>query len=643
MLKNKFYSTILETISKIVLVTIIYQLCRLGFYLFNSELFPSMTVGKLLYYMLAGLRFDISAILYTNALFIALSLLPFKFTFRSGYRKLVNVVFYLFNAIAISANVSDFIYYRFTNRRTTASVFDFMAGESNMGKLWLQFLVDYWPAALTGIAIFALLIIANKRIPKAEIKIQHPIWHFLSRLVMLALLGGLMIAGMRGGFLHSTRPITLSNAGQYVDSPEEVAVVLNTPFCIIRTFGKTSIKHKAYFENEELEKIYSPIHKAQYQDSTQRKNVMVIILESFSAEHSGFLNPELEDGNYKGYTPFLDSLMAQSLTFKYSYANGRKSIDALPSVFTSIPSLEVPYLLSPYSTNTVESLPHILKNEGYQTSFFHGAPNGSMGFQAYCNLVGIEEYYGKSEYNNDADYDGIWGIWDEPFLQYMAKTVNTFKAPFFTSVFTLSSHHPYKVPAQYEGIFPQGTIPLHQCIGYTDMALRKFFKTMSTMPWYKNTLFVFTADHSTSATHDEYRTLEKRYSIPVFFYDPAHPFKEQKDEVIQQIDIFPSVLGYLGYNKDYFSFGTDVFNRKNSGWAITFPNGIYQLIKKDYAIHFEEGTTKGFFKRDKILNLSKNKVSENLPQMQSMEADVKALIQQYHNRMLEDRLTVKNE
>ena len=63
-----------------------------------------------------------------------------------------------------------------------------------------------------------------------------------------------------------------------------------------------------------------------------------------------------------------------------------------------------------------------------------------MGFDAFANLSGFDDYFGKTEYNNDDDYDGIWGIWDEPFLQYFAKQMNTFKQPFYTTLFTVSSH-----------------------------------------------------------------------------------------------------------------------------------------------------------------------------------------------------------
>lgn len=641
MKKKNIYNTNFELIIKLAIVFLIYQFCRIGFYLFNTDLFTSITTIKLAKYALTGLRFDLSAILYTNALFLLLSLLPFKFTFNTMYKKVANWVFYICNSIAISANVSDFIYYRFTNRRTTASVFDFMTGESNIYKLWGQFFIDYWYVAIVGISFIGLLIYLTKKVPKPQIHIQNHVWHFVSRLVVMALFGGLTIAGMRGGFLHSTRPITLSNAGKYVDAPEDVAVVLNTPFCILRTIGKTSIKHQSFYNEDTLRSIYTPLHIPQADVLPTYKNVIVIILESFAKEHSGFLNRDLDNGTYKGYTPFLDSLMQQSLVFDYSYANGSKSIDALPSVMSSIPSLEVSYLLSPYSTNKVFSLPKLLKDEGYHTSFFHGAPNGSMGFQAFCNTIGIEKYYGKTEYNNDADYDGIWGIWDEPFLQYMVKEVSHFKEPFFTSVFTLSSHHPFKVPTDYEGKFPKGHLPVHQCVGYTDMALRKFYKTASKQPWFKNTLFVFTADHSTVPYHTNYKTLEKRYSIPIFFHTPDSKLTEQRNEVVQQIDIMPSVLGYLNYNKPYVAFGNDVFHRKDKGWAITFPNGIYQLIGPKYLLQHTVKEPIAFY--DKNINpmLNTNLLSDTLIEQKKMKRQIKAIIQQYHNRMLEDKLTTQ--
>src|SRR5690606_35786309 len=257
---------------------------------------------------------------------------------------------------------------------------------------------------------------------------------------------------------------------------------------------------------EELEKIYPVIHHPKDSTEFKKLNVVVLILESFGKEHVGALNKDINNGTYKGYTPFLDSLIGESYTFNRSYANGRKSIDALPSVITGIPSVGEPFVLSIYSGNKTTSLAKLLGDEGYETAFFHGAPNGSMGFSAYTQLAGIKHYFGKDEYSNDKDFDGIWGIWDEPFMQFMADKLTEMPEPFFASFFSLSSHHPFKVPEKYQGVFPKGPLPLHEPVGYTDYALRQFFEKAKKAPWFENTLFVLCADHSSVSHLPAYQT-----------------------------------------------------------------------------------------------------------------------------------------
>ncbi len=136
--------------------------------------------------------------------------------------------------------------------------------------------------------------------------------------------------------------------------------------------------------------------------------------------------------------------MQQGLTFTNAFANGKRSIEALPSILSSLPAImDNAFVTSLYSSNPIESLAAILKNKGYQTSFFHGGKNGTMGFDNFTKLVGIDAYFGLNEYPNEEDYDGNWGIYDEPYLQYFCNQISLMKEPFFTSVFTLSSHHPY--------------------------------------------------------------------------------------------------------------------------------------------------------------------------------------------------------
>lgn len=625
---------------RFLLVLVIYTFLRLGFFLLNMQLFQSVTFPKLMYMQLGGIKFDLSALLYINALFILLQVVPFPFRYNKLYQRFCKYLFIISNSIGIALNLVDFAYYKYTLKRTTGAVFSQFSNEENKLKLGINFLVDYW-----YLLVFFILLIAAFNWLYDRVKIKYPpplkaIDH-VSHTVLLAIVAILMLIGMRGGWRHSTRPITLSNAGEFVDSPEEMSIVLNTPFSIFRTLGSVALKPKSDFSESELENIYHPIHHPKEQEDFKELNVVFLIIESLGKEFVGALNTDINDGNYKGYTPFIDSLVKNSYTFSNSYANGRKSIDALPSIISSIPSVDRPFILSIYSGNETNSIAKILGDRGYETAFFHGAPNGSMGFTSYTRLAGFQQYYGKTEYGNDADFDGIWGIWDEPFMQFMAHKINTFKEPFFSSFFSISSHHPFKVPQKYEGVFPIGPLEVHEPIGYTDMALSKFFETASMMPWYNNTLFVLVADHATVSHLPEYKTTAGAFSIPILFYYPGGELKGHSEKLIQQLDIAPTVLNYLAYDKPYFSFGFDAFDKYEDNFVVNNNGDSYNFYQGDYLLIHDGDKSIALYNMIKD-RLNHSNLIHTLPKIQSkMEKVLKAFIQQYNNRMIEDRLVYK--
>lgn len=632
----------LALLYRLFVLLAIYSFLRIGFYLSNIDLFQAVTLPKLAIMMLGGLKFDIAALLYINALYIVLQGIPFPFRFRKGYQLFCKWLFITTNSIGIALNVVDFAYYRFTLKRTTGTVFEQFSNEQNKLKLGLDFLLGYWYLLI----LFAFFIwLLNWLYNRVEVKktSNFKALRYLSHSLVLVLIAGLFVMGVRGGWRHSTRPITLSNAGEFVDSPDEMSIVLNTPFSIIRTLGSVYLTPKNYFSEQELNAIYNPIHTQNSKtDSTFKElNVVFLIIESLGKEHVGALNKDLDGGNYKGYTPFIDSLVQNSYTFINSYANGRKSIDALPSIISGIPSIREPFVLSIYSSNETSSIAKLLSDKGYETAFFHGAPNGSMGFSSYTKLAGIQHYFGKTEYNNDADFDGIWGIWDEPFMQFMAQKMNTLKEPFFSSFFSLSSHHPYKVPKQYEGIFPKGPLEVQEPMGYTDMALRKFFETASTMPWYRNTLFVLVADHATLSYYPEYKTTPGSFSIPILFYYPGGELKGMSNKLIQQLDITPTVLNYLNYDKPYFAFGFDAFNEDEDNFVVNNNGETFNFYRGDYLL-MNDGEKSIALYNLKEDRLTVNNLINTLPEVQSqMEKHLKAFIQQYNNRMIENNLKVK--
>lgn len=620
------------------LAMMLFTMCRIGFYLFNKSFFPGISFPHFLTIMAGGLRFDLAAVLYTNVLFVLLLILPFKFRFNTGYLTVAKWIFLITNSIALAANVCDFIYFQFTLRRTTADVFRQFRNEKNMGGLFFQFLIDYWYALVFWIFLVAVMAFLYRRIKIVGPMLRHNAMFYSAGLVTMLFVATLFVGGVRGGFRESTRPITLNDAGEYVNDPREVSLVLNTPFAIMRTTGSIKIEKVNYFSESTLDSIYTPVFHPTGKPF-RGKNVVVIILESFSKEFIGAFNHEKEDGTYKGYTPFLDSLIQYSKTFHYSFANGRKSIDALPSVACSIPSMGVPYILTPYSGNTVNSLGSLLKKKGYHTSFFHGAPNGSMGFEAFMNVAGYDHYFGKTEYNNDDDFDGIWGIWDEKFFSFYADKLNEFPQPFASSIFSVSSHHPFKIPAEYEQVFKGGREPILKCIQYTDFSLKRFFQKVSRMPWYENTVFVITADHTSSnILFDETRTPWGLYSIPIIYFTPDNSLRGMDNGITQQIDIMPSILQYLNYDETFIAFGRDALNDSTQQFAFNYRDNVYQIFEGDHLLVFDGNKTVGLynFKADKMME--KNLLHSEPTVAASMEKKIKAVIQQYNNRLVDNRM-----
>lgn len=640
----------LAPFARFVLLLVLYQILRLVFYAFNASLFPHVTSDSFPMMMLGGMRFDVSALVYLNLLYFVVHFLSFRAKFGSVWGRVADVIFLLFNTLGVASCCIDFIYYRFILRRTTFGVLDILANEQNMGSLWLHFLADYWYVFLLFLLFIGVLVIIV-RLTRPRRSPLRDVWPYATASVLVfALTAALSVAGIRGGFLHSTRPITMSNAAAYTQSPEEAAIVLNTPFCFIRTIGKKSFSKERYFADDELAEVYTPVHPSPVDSSamTNRRNVVIFIMESFSREFLGSFNPSLEGGKYKGYTPFLDSLSRHSLVFVNAYANGRKSIDAMPSVLASLPSLTMPYVVSQYSNDKVNGIAGLLGREGYSTAFFHGAANGSMGFDGFAKHAGFDRYYGRTEYANDDDYDGIWGIWDHKFFQFYEEKIGEMPEPFCCALFSLSSHDPFKVPQEFEGRFPKGKLPVEECVGYSDYALRCFFDNAKQEEWYRNTLFVITADHSSIPDHDEYRNNAQAFAVPIIFFAPGDDAVCGRDSIIaQQADIMPSILGYLGYNHPFVAFGRDLriaqpdsVREAQNRFALNYNNDMYQLLRGDTIVYFDGKKLCGVYDMKSDPALTRNLLPD--VKAESHDSFVRAYVQQYNYRMIGDSLTVAN-
>ncbi|MDY2828227.1 MAG: LTA synthase family protein [Sodaliphilus sp.] len=625
----------------------VFMLTRVAFFAVNSSTYAPYMSWPLAANMLKGaLVFDTSALLYINALYLVLTLLPLHLKEFPKFQNVLKWIFVVTNAAGAASNLIDSVYFQYTGRRSTITVFSEFTNESNIGSIFLTEFVNHWYLVL---AFAVLVTMLWKCFVTARVEVFDRGWkYYTTQLISLALVAPMAIIGIRGSATAGTRPITISNANEYVNRPVESVLVLNTPFSIIRSIGKKVYVTPHYMTLDQMAKTYQPIITPKPDSlSLGKKNVVILIMESMGKEYIGSLNPTLEGGHYKGYMPFVDSLVAKSLTFKYSYANGRISMDAMPSVLSSIPMFVEPFFLTPASLNKVSGVASMLAPKGYYSAFFHGGHNISMGFGAFAHAIGYKDYFGLNEYCKSPkyhgmdDFDGKWAIWDEPFFQFTLDEMEHFKQPFVTTVFSASSHHPYKVPAQYANVYrEEGGLPIHKCIRYTDMALRKFFERAARQPWYKNTIFVIVADHTNLNKHAEYKTDLGLYSIPILFYTPDGSIKPgmRTDVIAQQIDIMPTLMHLLGYDKPYVAFGSDLLSTPpQDTWAVNYNNGIYQYLKGDYMIQFDGQNVKAAyrFKSDPLLQ---HNIVGKVPQQNRLETELKAIIQQYMWRMNENKL-----
>ena len=675
-LLKSYLSCFFAFICNLAMAYVVYMLCRLIFIAVNWDTFAEpldrLDWGQLL---VGSWYFDSSAIFYTLSLYLLLMLLPMHFKEGRRYQQVTKYIYLIVMAVAIIANICDAVYFPYTGRRSTFSVFREFGNDSNVGGIMAHEALVHWYLVVAAIVLiygmYKLYVMPRLGTERPNPNRLRPsgftlhgradyIRYYVLQLVTLLVMVWVTVVAMRGGASENLRPITLSNANQYVDHPVEAAMVLNTPFALIRSSSHKSFVDPQFYEREELDDLYSPIvsHTPHAEsDSVQfrQKNIVIFILESMAREYIGAFNDTLEGGKYKGYTPFLDELISQSLTFEYSFCNGRKSIDAMPSILSSIPMFVEPYFVSSTALNEVNGIAECLNKKGYHTSFVHGADNGSMGFEAFARSTKFQTYLGRDEYGSsypefdgDKDFDGVWAIWDHLFMRYWLKELHKEQTPFLSTIFTATSHNPFQIPAEYRSQFPEEELPIHKCIRYVDMALREFFENAKKEPWFENTIFVLCGDHTNQTNHAKYQTDLGYFCSPVIFYDPSGEMpRGRRKAIAQQIDVMPTLLEWLHYDEPYLAYGKDLMNTPDSAtWAVSYFNGIYQLVKNDYLLQFDgEKTTalynftNDWYLHNNLLN-SASATAETDSISKEYEGWYKALIQSYMQRMIENRMTV---
>jgi phosphoglycerol transferase MdoB-like AlkP superfamily enzyme len=616
-------------------ILMLYGICRWMFYSLNQATFPSLTIQEIATLSYQGLRFDIAAIAAINIIYIAAYLFPIKQTPQSIYNNILKWLFTIFNFIPLLFEVSDWIYFRYNKQRANAEILQIIFQPSDFLQLLPSFLQQYWYIFLIAIILFITLLKLYNYIEKRQLPNLVTKNYLIAGLIWI--LGiGISILGIRGGF--QLIPVNIRDAILVTDN-KTTSIVLNTPFSIIGTFQNDAMPPVQFMDAKQANAIIQPHKQFNSEADFLPKNICIIVLESFSKEFTKL-------SNTTSYSPFLDSLMDHSLVFDNAFANALHSAQGIPAITAGIPGiLPQAFSMSPYANNTINSFASLLKPLQYNSTFYHGATNGSFSFDIFAKNAGYDRYIGRKEYNNEADFDGTWGIWDEPFLQFVAKDITAQKQPFINTIFTINSHNPYTIPQQYESILPATPLPIQRAVSYTDLALREFFRTIATNNWYNNTLFIITADHASSiGSNHYYQDQLGKYQIPILFFDPSQTVIKSGTNhlLMQQIDILPSILQLLHFKAPFYALGNSVFDSLNKPFVLAKQGENYTYIQDSIRLQLANHTIQAAYSFPKDSTDLNNLINDQYYSIPNKNAhkNYQALMQVFTHDLINNKMFI---
>ena len=516
-----------------------------------------MSTGDLVWALIYGVRFDLSALAFTLGLWL------FVLVFLARSRAWSRVVLWfivILNTCFFVINFVDTELYNFTAKRFSANSF-FLAQEAHFTNLILPY---------AGLVTSSLLIVGFYWYCSYKLIARFSFSASLKKAALTAFSFLLLsVIGSRGGFQH--KPVSFVDA-KIFDNSYGNNLVLNSTFTVLKSATHATLPHLNEIPHDQM--ILNLNAKTDLTTVPDAKglNIVVMVMESFSKEYMELRDPEV--------MPYFNSLAGEGVYFSNAFANGRRSIEGIAAILSGIPALmDEPFISSEFAANQVIGLGNILSSIGYETAFFHGAHRGSMHFDSFVKGVGIARHFGEEDFPDSSQYDGTWGIWDEPFFAWSCEKITEFKQPFFSTIFSLSSHHPFALPKQYQDTIKDERLPILKTVKYSDTALKKFMECAQSKPWFKNTLFVFTADHAGPELKPN-TDFVSRFSVPIVFYGPNLSWLKDIDakQPAQHIDLLPTFLDILGVEQKNYNYLARSLLRSGDKMVALFSDGRYELV-----------------------------------------------------------------
>lgn len=616
-MKNRFVYTALILFSTTLLLMLVL---RIIFWMYNQRFFPAADFTKKLELLYTGSRFDASTI--AAALIPAMVLyLTYAFTLKTFWLKLMLLLVKLFLFLLITISLFDTGFYSFSFQRSSWETLR-VAGDSLR-------VFKAAPLSYAGLFIAGILLIylSNRLLNLFEKTMQLQTRMSLKSSVFVVIVFAVLIVCMRG---LNARPLSPLSVSLYTDA-NYASIVTNTfqtvLYSITKPVKSNLYAEKKYYPADTVLKYMPFVH--QFPAAEEKKyNVVIFVLESFSRAY-------LEKGNkYKVYTPFLDTLISSSFNCTNAFANGYMSVNGIQAILSGIPSIYDNTIdNSLYYQNFTRAMPAIFKERGYGTYFYYGANKDHFGLEKLTRRFGIDHYISEENYNHPQEHNGFWGINDSAFLQFMAGDLLQRKEPFFATVFNISSHYPYIIPAQYNGLFPKGNTAAARSVSFVDRSLQHFFEKVKTAAWYQNTIFVFVADHWNKEDDPGNVEGSGRYQIPLFIYKPDGSLKQIYTPVTDQISIFPTIMQLTGYHQKFTGFGTSMLHADTNRFTMAMKEwrSVMLSTNQQFELYYDCITDT----LNKSQSLNPKSTRDNV---MILEKQTKSFIQHYNHLFVNNKL-----
>ncbi|MEA3523010.1 MAG: sulfatase-like hydrolase/transferase [Campylobacterota bacterium] len=592
-MRIQFQTLYRQTFFALALSFIFLMMLRIWLYFRYIDDFASLTFFEMIQSFFMGFRVDMITLFTFLALPILMLVFPYRKVFNTSYRYTISVLWAVILTVMIFIIVGDILYFGFVHRHMTSELYIMMEDYGLLIDMALDF---YFVELIVTIVFLSVFFYFFTRIFTFPVLRQefNKVDYFIFFLIIV-----MLFLGVRQKL--SGRPFGFPDAFA-VSKTASGNLAINGFFSAYRSSkskGKVNVKKidvnatRKLLASERTRFISAeyPLMR-QFIDikSSHSYNIVIIMLESWSASYID----SFSDTSYQ-VTPNFDAIASQSLKFNNFYANGQRSIEGVVALFAGIVQ---PSALANIGwgleLNNLSYLGNMAKEHGYDTLSMQSSNRSSFHLDSISAIAGFDEYYGAQDMP-EGDLESKerrpkFGTWDGNMFRLLSEKLNSLKEPFMSYAFTSTTHSPFYSPGKKWEKYPHSSASENGFLNtlyYSDAMLGEFFQRSKKEPWFDNTIFILTADHTLGyKIKKQKNTLKVRHHIPLLIYAPNIFEAKTVETLASQDDIFPTIIDILGWGNAFASTGISLFDKADEPHVyLRQGNTIGYVTDKGYLLH----------------------------------------------------------